>query len=64
MDGRGVSGDDPEVGSANGYPRYSEGEMARRHGALRSVMAEEDIAAVLVGGATGPIETSILYYTN
>ena len=64
MDGRRVTGDDPEVGSVNGYPRYSEGEMARRHGALRGVMAEEDIAAVLVGGATGPIETSVQYYTN
>ncbi|HEX2029918.1 MAG TPA: M24 family metallopeptidase [Actinomycetota bacterium] len=38
--------------------------MARRHGDLRRAMAEQDVAAVLVGGATGPIETSVQYYTN
>ena len=59
-----VSGQTVEVRSANGYPRYSAEEMARRHRELREAVAGEDIAAVLVGGATGPIETSVQYYTN
>jgi Xaa-Pro dipeptidase len=59
-----VSSQTLDVESANGYPRYSEKEMARRHRELREAMGKEDLNAVLVGGATGPIETSVQYYTN
>jgi Xaa-Pro dipeptidase len=47
-----------------GYPRYSKQEMERRHHWLAGVMAEEEIDVVLVGGATGPLETSVQYFCN
>jgi Xaa-Pro aminopeptidase len=53
-----------ELETVNGYPRYSATEMARRHRELREAVADRDVTAVLVGGATGPIETSVQYYTN
>jgi Xaa-Pro dipeptidase len=59
-----VSIETRDVESANGYPRYSQKEMARRHRELHEFMGQDDLAAVLVGGATGPIETSVQYYTN
>jgi Xaa-Pro aminopeptidase len=70
MDGRtpepgdAVSTETLGVESVDGYPRYSAGEMTRRHRELREAAAEHDVDAVLVGGATGPIETSVQYYTN
>jgi Xaa-Pro dipeptidase len=48
----------------NGFPRYSEAEMSRRHAALGDLIEEHDLAAVLIVGATGPLETSVQYYTN
>lgn len=53
-----------EVAYHEGYPRYSPQEMERRHGWLAGVMAEEGVDAVLVGGATGPLETSVQYFCN
>jgi Xaa-Pro aminopeptidase len=36
---------------ASGYPRFSDGEMARRHEALAAVMAEHDVDHAVVYGA-------------
>ncbi|HZD73628.1 MAG TPA: M24 family metallopeptidase [Actinomycetota bacterium] len=41
-----------------GYPRFSEGELRRRFGLVRELMAREDVAALLLHGgpsATGPV---------
>jgi Xaa-Pro dipeptidase len=53
-----------EVAYHEGYPRYSKQEMERRHQWLAGVMAEQEIDVVLVGGATGPLETSVQYFCN
>jgi Xaa-Pro aminopeptidase len=52
------------IPEANGFPRYPEDEMARRHRFLDDLMAGEDLDAIVVGGATGPLETSVQYFTN
>ncbi len=48
----------------NGFPRYPRQEMARRFRWIESVKAEHDLDAVLVGGATGPLETSVQFFSN
>ncbi len=53
-----------DIPHVNGFPRHSEGEMARRHQGLKEMIEEHDLAAVVIVGATGPLETSVLYYTN
>lgn len=53
-----------EIPDANGFPRYSEDEMARRFRFLADLMASESLDAVVVGGSTGPLETSVQYFTN
>ncbi|MGI9557192.1 MAG: M24 family metallopeptidase [Solirubrobacterales bacterium] len=53
-----------DIPHVNGFPRHSEGEMARRHAGLQGMMEEHDLAAVVIVGATGPLETSVIYYTN
>ena len=53
-----------DIPHVNGFPRHSEGEMARRHSELKDMMDEHELAAVVIVGATGPLETSVLYYTN
>ena len=53
-----------EVPEHNGFPRYPAEEMTRRHGWLDALMVEENLDAVIVGGATGPLETSVQYFTN
>ena len=53
-----------EVAYHEGYPRYSKPEMQRRHRWMEQVMAEGEIDLVLVGGATGPLETSVQYFCN
>jgi len=52
------------VSSVNGFPRYSENEMSRRHQALRRLMEEHGIYVVVIGGATSGLETSIQYFSN
>ncbi len=54
-------GEFPEV---NGYPRYPAPEMARRHAWAAAACAEAGVDAILVGGSTGPLETSVQYFTN
>ena len=53
-----------EILAKNGYPRYSDGELHRRHEALRAVMEEQSLAAVVVGGLTTQLENSVQYFTN
>lgn len=53
-----------EVAYHQGYPRYSGPEMERRHRWLAGLMAEAEIDVVVVGGVTGPLETSIQYFCN
>ncbi len=53
-----------DIPHVNGFPRYSKEEMARRHDGLKAMIEEHDLAAVVIVGATGPLETSVLYYTS
>lgn len=48
----------------NGYPRFSQAEMDRRHGWVFDQIEQRDLGAVLVGGVTGPLETSVQYFSN
>ncbi|HEX2152527.1 MAG TPA: M24 family metallopeptidase [Acidimicrobiia bacterium] len=52
------------VSHHEGFPRYSPEEMKRRHEWLGGIMVERELDAVLVGGATGPLETSVQYFCN
>lgn len=54
-------GEFPEV---NGFPRYTAAEMERRHRFVDELMAEQELDALIVGGATGPLETSVQFFTN
>jgi Xaa-Pro aminopeptidase len=42
------------------YPRFSEGEYARRHGAIREAMEKENLDAILISGARGSSEVHYL----
>ena len=53
-----------DIPHVNGYPRYSGEEMSRRHAALEAMMDEHGLAAVVVGGPTGPLEFSVQFFTN
>jgi Xaa-Pro dipeptidase len=53
-----------EIPEHNGFPRYPATEMARRHAWLNFLLADEELDAIVVGGATGPLETSVQYFTN
>lgn len=53
-----------DVPHVNGFPRYSDAEMARRHAALGEWIEEHDLAAIVVGGATASLETSVQFFTN
>lgn len=52
------------ISHVNGFPRYSEAEMRRRHDALQRMMDKHDLAGVVIGGATGVLETSIQFFAN
>lgn len=56
--------DTGEFESVNGFPRYPAREMQRRHRWLHETMDRYGLDAVMVGGATGPLETSVQYFTN
>lgn len=53
-----------DIPQVNGYPRYSPEEMDFRYRQLRTLMERDDLDAVLIGGATGPHDTSVQYYCN
>lgn len=48
----------------NGFPRYPQREMTRRHGWVADMMVEHELDAVVVGGATMALETSVQYFSN
>ena len=49
---------------ANGYPRYSAGELDRRHAWLGAVMAEQEFDGVVVGGVSAPHDAAVQFFTN
>lgn len=53
-----------EVPMVNGFPRYSDAEMSRRHVALNGFIDRHGLSAVVVGGATAILETSVQFFTN
>lgn len=53
-----------DVENVNGYPRYSEAELKRRHDALREIMDAQGVDVAIVGGATAILETSVQYFSN
>jgi Xaa-Pro dipeptidase len=53
-----------DIPHVNGFPRYSSGEMERRHAALERWMEDQDLHAVVIGGATAILETSVQFFTN
>lgn len=53
-----------EFDQVNGFPRYPASEMRRRHSWIDEVIVELDLDVVVVGGATGPLDTSIQYFSN
>ncbi|MDH3499334.1 MAG: M24 family metallopeptidase, partial [Acidimicrobiia bacterium] len=55
---------DGDFESVNGFPRYPAREMRRRHSWLDDRMATHDLQAIVVGGSTGPLETSVQFFTN
>jgi len=48
----------------NGFPRYPMPEMERRHRWATNTMNEFGIELLVVGGPTGPLETSVQYFSN
>ena len=53
-----------EFEEVEGFPRYPATEMFRRHAWVEGVTVELELDAVIVGGATGPLETSVQYFSN
>jgi Xaa-Pro aminopeptidase len=53
-----------EFEEVDGFPRYPAAEMARRHAWVEEVATDRGLDAVVVGGATGPLETSVQYFSN
>lgn len=47
-----------------GFPRYPEREMRRRHNWLADIASAHGLSAIVVGGATAALETSVQYFTN
>jgi Xaa-Pro aminopeptidase len=48
----------------SGFPRYPSREMDRRYRWIDEIKAKHELDVVLVGGATGPLETSIQFFSN
>lgn len=53
-----------EFEQVEGFPRYPEREMRRRYRWALEAMEERGLDALLVGGATGPLQTSVQWFTN
>lgn len=53
-----------DVRSANGFPAFSEQEMARRNAWMHEMIDRYDLNAIIVGGVTGGLETTVQYFTN
>jgi Xaa-Pro dipeptidase len=48
----------------NGFPRYPRREIIRRHSWVADMLIAHELDAVVVGGATGALETSVQYFSN
>lgn len=48
----------------NGFPRYPAHEMERRHRWALETMNDLEVDLLIVGGPTGPLETSVQYFSN
>ncbi len=53
-----------EFDQVNGFPRYPAAEMHRRHSWIGEIIDELELDAVVVGGATGPLDTSVQFFSN
>jgi Xaa-Pro dipeptidase len=53
-----------EFEEVNGFPRYPDREMRRRIEWAEGLMGRLELDVLLVGGATGPLETAVQYFTN
>lgn len=53
-----------DVRSVNGFPAFSAQEMTRRHAWIGEMIDQHDLDAVLIGGVTGGLETTVQYFTN
>lgn len=53
-----------DFAQVEGFPRYGEREMVRRHEFAFRLIDDHALDALVVGGPTGPLETSVQYFTN
>jgi Xaa-Pro dipeptidase len=53
-----------DVPHENGFPRYPQEEMDRRYAALAGWIERHDLSAVVVGGPTAILDTSVQFFTN
>ena len=53
-----------EFEEVDGFPRYPTAEMARRHAWVNEITVDLELDVVVVGGATGPLETTVQYFSN
>lgn len=55
---------DGEIAYVNGFPRYPDDEMQRRFRFVADLCESAELDVVIVGGATGPLETSVQFFSN
>jgi Xaa-Pro aminopeptidase len=55
---------DGEFEQVNGFPRYPAAEMDRRHSWVDGLLEELELDSVAVGGATGPLDTAVQFFSN
>ena len=55
---------DGEITFVNGFPRYPDDEMRRRYRVVADLCESAELDVVIVGGATGPLETSVQFFSN
>ncbi|MDH4116455.1 MAG: M24 family metallopeptidase [Acidimicrobiia bacterium] len=53
-----------EFEQVNGFPRYPKHELDRRHQWVTDLMVDRSLDAVVIGGPTGPLETSVQFFSN
>lgn len=56
--------DPGDIDVVNGFPRYPPSEFVRRHRFARDLIEDRELDALVVGGPTGPLETSVQFFTN
>ena len=53
-----------EFDQVNGFPRYPSREMERRWAFAGDLLEKNELDLLIVGGATGPLETAVQYFSN